>query len=436
MRYVPKKRRLRVKWHLILPIFLVFALIIYGAYYLIESREKPNALKLCQYNAKETAKFLAEKEYEGTIALKDFHYYGESLALFQNEYEFAEKDPLLGKMVVIKEICSEEEYTFVLGPEVDKYIDVAQLQEGFYEVYIMEGVQKLRVYFDEKVTDDFYTITRNGENNLVHLVADKDLARSKEKYPAMDKNYLFIQVSKSELPEDVYDIAIDAGHATYDYGKDYPEHGASANGLVESEENYKAAVVVKEKLEALGYKVLMIREGFDHYINTYGVDGRLHKMYQHQPKLYLQFHLNSAESTAARGMEIYYSSYASNEFAKEVLNQVTSTTNLKASGSISNGAKVPSLIPCGQVRDTKDNKLYDNLMIIRETGGQLLGVARFGDLSPSANGSFTKDVNKGTNTILVEYLYISNINDVELWKNHYQEYASATADGINNYINR
>lgn len=49
---------------------------------------------------------------------------------------------------------------------------------------------------------EYYTITRNNSNNKINIIFDK----------VKNNNYVEFKIAKSKLPDDVYDITLDAGH--------------------------------------------------------------------------------------------------------------------------------------------------------------------------------------------------------------------------------
>lgn len=90
-------------------------------------------------------------------------------------------------------------------------------------------------------------------------------------------------------------VIIDPGHG----GED---EGCARDGVREKDVNLAIAKLVQGKLETLGYKTLMIREGDDYmakedrviYANGSGAD------------IYVSIHQNASEDTGVSGMEVWY----------------------------------------------------------------------------------------------------------------------------------
>ena len=90
----------------------------------------------------------------------------------------------------------------------------------------------------------YYTITKNGINQRIDI-GFEDFS---------EISYLSFYVSKAPLPEDVYDIVIDAGHGGNDAG--------AVNGsYLEAVITHDYALVLKTALETAGFKVKLTRDG-------------------------------------------------------------------------------------------------------------------------------------------------------------------------------
>ena len=95
----------------------------------------------------------------------------------------------------------------------------------------------------------YYTLTKNNTNNKIDITFDT----------YNDIPYMSLNVTKAEsLPEDVYDIAIDPGHGGIDTG------GISGD-YTEADLVLEYGLNLKSKLEALGLKVFISRDGSESY---------------------------------------------------------------------------------------------------------------------------------------------------------------------------
>lgn len=90
-------------------------------------------------------------------------------------------------------------------------------------------------------------------------------------------------------------IFVDAGHG----GED---EGCAREGVREKDINLSIAKLVKEKLENMGYQVVMAREE-DNYITK---EERVKKANSIQADIYVSIHQNAADETDVSGMEVWY----------------------------------------------------------------------------------------------------------------------------------
>ena len=124
-----------------------------------------------------------------------------------------------------------------------------------------------------------------------------------------------INVQKTTLPNDVYDIVIDAGHGGSDVGAIY-------NGYYESKIALEYALSLKRSLEKLGLKIKLTRDGSESNTeitaySMYDENGRVNVACRSKAKYLISFHLNSnSEAVSSGGIEIYAPSKAKLDFAK------------------------------------------------------------------------------------------------------------------------
>lgn len=432
----PRRRRRRIRYHVLIPFLLLCGLLVYAPFGIYQTFFKKTPVDtqytVCGLTSKESKALLMNTNSDqGIIEVKDHLFYAEHLGLYANPYEKGVSDPLVNRSILFRNLCTqedelEESFVYLMGMELDKKIPLYELTPGYYEVLVSSLMKEERVFMSEIVEDEFYTITRNGKNYKITLMANPKMYYPDDEEFLLDRPYLYVEVKEDVLPADYYDVIVDAGHNTNDLGP-IVERGHGANGLVESEENLKASLIIKEELEKAGLKVKLTREG-DEVVDTYDVGGRVEMVFKHRAKYYISSHLNALDDKRVSGSEVFYSSYTSSTLAESVLSALITKTDLKASGNIGKGNPIPSVLPTSRIRG------YDDLMMIREPGGRALGAGEISELAQTKNGPFIQGTNYGAQAILIEYVYISNTNDANKWKKNYDAYARAAASGIIDYL--
>ena len=430
-RVVPRRRR-KLKWRVIIPSFILIVLIGYILFNLLFPKElliDTPSFVICDYSYTKTQSVLNELVYEEKIELNDYLFYGETLNIYNNIYDINQADYFIGKTIKLRNICDNSEWVYMLGKNVDEHIPLENLPSGFYEVFVVDSLKEKRLVTPSELYDEFYTVRRNGLNKKINLISDKDLLEDKDdSLPIMDENYFFIQITDQTLENDnptIYDIYLDAAHNTESYN--YVDKGRTANDLVETNELYRIAVAVKEKLEEKGLKVLLSRENEDSVINQYGVDGRLYKAYQAKVKHYIEFNLNFTTNEDTRGSRIIYSSYASNKFATALFKSFISTPGLVPYG------RQTSTNIAGVVASSRYNNL-DSYPVIREAGGRILSAGTISDLAIEQNSEFNKEERKGIQSVSLELFFISNPLDVNVYKNEFDLMVNNIVSGYLKYL--
>ena len=163
----------------------------------------------------------------------------------------------------------------------------------------------------------YYTLTKNTSNNKIDVYFDKYNSTS----------YMCINVSKAkELPENVYDVVIDPGHGGSD-------SGAKSDGYYESNIVLDCAFKLKSKLEDLGLKVLLTRNGSegetqDMVYNIYDDDGRVTISNESNAKILLSLHMNSnSQNVKEGGVEVYAPGICDLTFAKSLADNIVKSAN-------------------------------------------------------------------------------------------------------------
>lgn len=95
-------------------------------------------------------------------------------------------------------------------------------------------------------------------------------------------------------------IAIDPGHGGWD-------NGCSRSGVTEQEVNLEIALLLKDKLQDLGYETVLIREDNDTHV---GLEERVEKSKEAKADIYVSIHQNSygeeGQDNSVTGVETYY----------------------------------------------------------------------------------------------------------------------------------
>lgn len=410
MQYQPRKR-LRVKWRVAIPFFTLLFLIGYllvHVFFLRES-EDPNAVTICDFSAKSTVEKL-HIESESQMVISDYFFYGENLNLRKAAYHGENDDEMIGKTVKLVNLCSGEPYLFNLDNKIDHQINVSELPNGFYELYYVYNLSDQRIVMDRAVNEVFHTMTRNSQSKKVELIADNNY--TKQEVPL--KSYpLYLKVDSDIVQHDSLDIMLDPAGGNDDYGLGI-DWGYQANGLNESDEMYSAALALKERLEKYGLIVGITKDSANHEIDTYGVNGRLAKAYNKHAKLYINLQFNSMANTDIRGMEIIHSSFSSSQLANTLMYDLKKNVNVVGSTLYTSSGSVDGVISASQT-DCDDGSVCDDVIQIRESGGKATKAGECSENTRNMN-AFAKGNVFGMQALLIKFGYISNAEDVAMWK--------------------
>jgi N-acetylmuramoyl-L-alanine amidase len=421
------RRKKKRKWKYIIPVVILALLLVYAVGFLLWPKDtvKPVVKTICDFNVSQS-KAKVSTVYSPTTQISDYFAYGETLNLFNSKYVLGKKDLFIGKTVILVNLCNGLERVYMLESAVDGQIPMEDLEEGFYEVFVMINLQRHRVVSEGVIADSFTTIRRNGVYKTIDIIADRFLLENDtEGDSTMDKNYLFIHVYPAEEDdEEIYDIVIDPGHLNKDLG--YTDFGYRVNDVIEANEMLRMALLLKAEFEQYGLKVLLTREG-DEIVNTYNIDGRLHRAYLSNAKYYIEVQAVGAGNSSVTGMQVVYSSYASPRLPSAVFRYLIDNTNLKSTGIRGTGS-IPGVVPSGR------SDGFDGRMVIRESGGIALSAGNFSQKARDENYSFAGESRLGLHTVTIEYMYITHAPSVVQWNSQIENYARATAEGYANYL--
>ena len=388
---------------------------------------------------------LLKTEKESFIDLIEYNRYGKHLNM---KFETDITNPKL----VLKD--KEQDYViplykdgnyYVTGEYINAGINLDTIPLGNYVVLLKEttkndkGEDINKYYHFKNATTysnmEYYTMTRkdeNGENynNKVDFAFDT----------FREYNFLKIDVRRSSLPNNVYDIILDPGHGGSDPG--------AVNGKYhEADFNLKYALALKERLEELGLKVKLTRES-DINIKTYGEGSRTGIPYETGAKLMLSLHQNSGNKYA-RGVEIYMAYGDNSHMAKKLADNIATRTSSGYSNNninkVSDGVYLRVFTESDIANSTKQaakkgwtyytqkpNTTY--YYFIRETGGYM--TKGFVDgRNPDYEANPYINANYGVEAYLVEMGFISNKNNLQSLKDEEDNYLEGLVESIKYYVN-
>ena len=332
---------------------------------------------------------------------------------------------------------------FVSNNEMNAGIIVDDLEQGEYYVLLrlkLNNSNNPRYYSFSNSSKgnkiNYYSITKDNKNKLAEI----DFC--KKSYKENEYNLLLISVKETNLPNEIYDIVIDAGHGGSDKGE-------KEGNVTEADVTLEYAKLLKTSLENEGYKVALTRDdnnsGTYTYTNMYDSDGRITEACRTKAKLMISFHINQGNN-GLKGLEIYCPGNSNLDFAKEMSNKIKEYTGIEFSNNSSfkktEGVYVKNFTKnvIKEYANTANQKGYEpyNITIntpylytIREVGGIATGAYVDGrNTAYSANQYYNS--NQGIECYQIELGYIKN--DLDLIVNRKADYIKAITEAIcNNY---
>jgi N-acetylmuramoyl-L-alanine amidase len=414
-----RSSRKKIRWKIVLPLLVLSLLLSYIAINLIFPHKvvvvEPK-YTVCDYSLSKAQAVFKTMQYNDTVELKEHLYYGETLNIYNESFELGKTDPFVGKTIILHNICDDTELVYMMESSVDRQIPLDALPVGFYEVYVMENLVKQRMISETVVYDQFYTVRRNnGLGKEVQVVADKDLIEpTTENTTIFDKNYVFIRVTDAEVPTEVYDIVIDPSR----------NHEVSDNTITRDvnveEALVESANLLKTKLETYGLKVYVTRG--DEIIGRYGDDGRMAKIYKVKAKYYIALDMDSSVNPSKKGASIYFSHYTTKCFASAIFESYLTLHDITIDVGSGTGLITKPL------RDKMDSSAD-----IRETGGKILGAAKYTGAS-SLNEAFAGNNPYGVQSVYLYMLYISSPYDYDIYTTQHDALIENIALGFADYL--
>lgn len=401
--------------------------LLFDQFFSSDSALKEAPFSLCSLDLASSQRKLENLEIGKSLEIQDYLIYGETLNLYQNPYVLGQVDPFVGKTLVLKNLCDGYEWVYMLEKTVDGQIPLELLPVGFYEIFIVEDLERKRLYSLDNIHELFIPVRREGQTKTIEIIANQHLGVNLEETPLLDQAYVFIQVSQSNdnVYDDVVDVVIDPAHSTHNNGM--IEKGRSAYSMIEANETLRMAVALKEELESYGLKVLLTRDDTEEVIDLYGSEGRLEKAYLSQAKYYIELNMNYSTNADLRGSRMTYSSYASNKFATSVFKAYLQDSELVAFGNASR-SNIAGVVSASRY------EMWDAIPVIRETGGRILSAGTLSELARTQNSSFNAEERFGMQAISLDLMYLSNEMDANLFSSRMKTWAQNIASGIANYL--
>ena len=286
------------------------------------------------------------------------------------------------------------------GARADQGLLLWQLQPGRYR-FFWDGEP---LYAGDLYLPEGYTLPRAEGRRHWQFEKDKDL--------------LILTVTPAEeLPEDWYDVIVDAGHG----GRDT---GAVGQGCTEAKLNLDNALELADILRELGLQVDLTRDsmqvpgGKRAEDDPYAEGARVDLIYASHAPYLLSCHLNASEAGEAAGFQIYCSVASSTEWAEAVADALR-----EAGAPENNGGK--GLVEPGvyQRRTEYGVKLRDYYFILRETGGWALSPVRY----PARRPEMRQSLSVGAQGLLLEFAFMDNETDLRRWLEQRESQLAAVA---------
>ncbi len=425
-----KRKRYRLKykvrWKAVLPLLLLMLLLFYFIGGFISQILPWNRMTtICNFNKEQTLE-LMNSRYQSSYTISDYFFYGEILNLYPSEYTGTKHD-LQGKKLILQNLCDQSTYTFQAGEKVDEQIPVAKLSKGFYSVFVEDETgAKLRVVYDEVLSENsFTTISRDHHVKKISLHSNPNFL-NKKKY-VFDKNYLFLEVREEKASKDIFDIVIDPYGNNRDEG-DALDQGQVYHNIAEFKESYTVALQLKEELEKYGLRVMVTKQSATEETVAYGETSRFQMAYEKQAKYYIKLGFNGSPYEYAKGLEVTHSSYTTDVFAQSVWKYIIDNTQLQGSTLRQPNQERPGLLSSARIEGEDGQKIYDASLGLRETGGKATFAAMYSQ--ESKKNSFAKENRLGMQGLDIDLLYLSNQEDITLWKEHKQSLIKVLADAF------
>lgn len=412
------RRRRRLNLKLIIPLSVIVLALAYTTWFFLWGQPQTQEIP-CELDSYIEEGWLATPQ--DVVLVNDFFVYGENLSFFQQHYRLDTRDEFVGKTLRLTNLCSNEIRDYMIEETVDGQIPMDDLPFGVYAMQVNINLQRLQLASNQPISNTWTTINRKDQTKAIYVYSQPDAQNIVAP--------ILLEVKPITLSSEVYDVVIDPGHYHSDFGS--LDLGTIAFGLVEADENYKLAVALKEELEALGLRVLILRDENER-VNIYGNGGRLFRTYASQAKYFIELQMVGSTNPNVQGTQVIHSAYASSRLGAAVHRSLIENTTLVSTNNRGRGniqGVLPSALAVGM-----DNQRYDGRFTIRESGGKALGAAQFSEFSNSRNASFAYMNPRGIHALVIEVIYLTHEPSAQAWPNEYPIYAKEIARGFANYL--
>ena len=384
---------------------------------------------------------------EELVSVSDYYIYGD---------HFNIKGSLEIEDMTYQDICltfynGEDNDTEIVssndGTKIDFYFS-EHINDGFYLDSLARGNYYLFLKLtyenpedEEETIVKYYSLSNDAEYKdttyyTMSKYNNKIVINSNNEYSTLAFNV------KENKDKGIYDITIDPGHGGMDSG--------GVNGdYYESDFTMTISLKIKEELEANGFKVKLTHEDGEltqnDLLDEYNEHGRAVIPNEVKSKYTFSIHINKNTARSVRGIEVYTPVNINYDFAKSIVENITSYTELDYStnrlykafnGIYSRNFTEDDVTSSLQGYEDKGYDPYDvstnsnYYYMIRETGGVMTG-AYIDDSNPEEVGvNPYYNNNVGNETYLLELGYLSNSSDLSIISENTNDIAKAISDAI------
>lgn len=279
---------------------------------------------------------------------------------------------------------------------------------------------------------EYYTISKDSKNKKINL------EKIEYEYNKKQYSYLKLKVENIKLPENIYDIVIDAGHGGDD-------KGCVSSGVTEADITLEYANALKAKLEEKGLKVKLTRtnSNTESYKEkaTYDSNGRITVACESKAKYMISLHINNGNKKFS-GVEIYAPCNVKTNFAQNLAKNIVDKTTIEYSNvgkyEVSEGVYIKNfskeeIQTYANIAKTNGYENYNLttetplLYTIREVGG--IATNAFVDgRNKNYNANKYYKSNQGIECYQLELGYIKN--DLGKIQNEKEQYIEAISKAI------
>ena len=386
--------------------------------------DRLNASYVDIINKKEVKKNV-KVHYGEKYELKDYAIYGESLNLYHDTLTGESGDDTLGKIIILRNLETNDEFTFTFTGGADGGIPLGQIDEGFYEVYIYDHYEKKRLYFKEEFTSKpFSTMRRDGKVKNITLSADENILEPLNM--ELDNNYLFLTIVDSVPKVKVNDVIINPGGNVFNNAINGVEVGAVSSLASEPKETYELAIMVQTHLQNAGLRVEISR-GLEEANSYYGKNSRVGIGYASQAKVYVN--LSMIEDNDVTRPFMFTSPHSNAGLANQI-SYTLSQANIQLQDLVSNSALERGVVYDSTFIDEKGE--YTKFEVqpgLRETGGKctFAGTMDFA----KANSNFSKAY--GMESVIFYAANVTSKDSMDYYHENKELMAKKIAEAILTY---